>query len=58
MKKPRYRAVELLLPKAVIKEYGLSKALWGTDIFVLGIPMIKTTIAINVLIWVILWLTQ
>src|SRR3990167_7523733 len=58
MKKPRYRAVELSLPKAVIKEYGLLKALWGTDIFVLGIPLIKAMISANILVWFILWLTQ
>ena len=52
----RYYAIRIDMPKDVMKQVGWLNALWGTDIFINGIPMIKLFALSNLLIWLaVLW---
>lgn len=39
-------------------EHGLLTILYGIDIWINGIPLIRTLIAANILVWIILWLAR
>ena len=53
-----FRALEFHNPKGWLEEYGLLRTLWGADIFVQNVPMIKFMLLVNLLTWaaVIAWL--
>ena len=46
-----FRAIEVNIPASVMKELGFFKTLWGTDIFINDIPMIKLMILANIIVW-------
>lgn len=58
--KARWRLIEIRnldwfgMIKYALKEFGIWKTFWGTDVFVQGIPLIKAMIVANVLIWILL----
>jgi len=50
-----FRAIDLKFEKDVIKVIGVIKLLWGLDIFVQGVPMIKFMWLCNIVIWLVLF---
>jgi hypothetical protein len=50
-----YRLVDLRISRYVIKQWGIWRVLWGTDVFINGIPIFKLLILANILIWLILF---
>jgi hypothetical protein len=46
------RAVDIHFPVKV----GVIKMLWGADIFINNIPVLKTIVFCNVVVWIILFL--
>ena len=53
-----WRALNIRAGRDLIKEVGLCKIIWGTDIFINGVPMIKLMILANILMWVLLWVSR
>ena len=41
---------------SLIKEYGYLKAIWGYDIFLNGVPFLKTLVLLNIVANVAIWL--
>ena len=39
-----------------ISEFGLLRLLWGLDIWINGLPLIKLGVGLNVVIWILMWL--
>ena len=46
-----WKAVTFYIPKSVIEEYGLWQVIWGCDIWIMGVPMLKVTMLSNLLGW-------
>jgi len=40
--------------KSIIKEIGLLKTIWGYDIFLNGVPFLKTLVLLNIIVWIVL----
>ena len=40
--------------KPMLEEYGWLKVLWGYDIFMNGVPMMKSIMLANVITWIVL----
>jgi len=34
-----------------VEQTGLWKAIWGTDIFINGVPILKLFLLLNILVW-------
>lgn len=58
--KVRWKAIEITLKdwRKIVKEVGLWEIIWGTDIFIQKIPVIKSMILANLLMWVLLWVSR
>jgi len=59
-KKPNkiYRAININVGgdnSNLIREFGLWKFIWGTDIFINGLPFMKCLVLANIVVWVIIW---
>jgi hypothetical protein len=50
-----WRMLSVDLDKELVKNYGLWRIVWGCDVFVSGIPIIKTFTAVNIVITILLW---
>jgi hypothetical protein len=48
----KYRAIEITVDKSLYR-IGIWKVLWGTDIFINNLPIIKLLITANVIVWAI-----
>ena len=44
--------------KSIIREIGWLKTIWGYDIFMNGVPLLKTLVLANVIAWVIMFLVR
>lgn len=47
-----WRAIDI---KIIGADLRIWQALWGTDIFINGIPILKVIVLTNVVVWVIMW---
>ena len=52
------RVIEITVMREAVRKYGWARAIWGVDIWVNGIPLIKVGIAANLLAWALLWLAR
>lgn len=43
---------------SLLREFGLLKIIWGTDIWINGFPILKLLIAANFVVWIILFLMR
>jgi len=50
----KWKAVDIRW-KNLTKEVRLRDVLWGADIFIQGVPMIKLMVAANLVVWILLW---
>ena len=58
LKMSKWRAVDIRIEGRVLSKVGLRNLLWGADIFIQGVPMIKLMIVANVVMWALLWLCK
>jgi hypothetical protein len=40
--------------REVVDEFGILKTIWGYDIFLNGVPFLKSIVLANVIVWIIL----
>lgn len=50
----KYRAININIPPEMVKQVGIWKVIWGTDIWINDTPMIKLFALANFLIWIII----
>ena len=50
----KWRAVDIRCER-LTKEVPLRHLLWGADIFIQNVPMIKLMMAANLVMWILLW---
>jgi len=53
-----YRAIDIDMPFSAVKEWGLWRVLWGTDVFINNIPVLKFIVLANFVVWLIMWLAN
>ncbi len=51
-----YRAIDIKMPINIAKEFGIWRTIWGTDIFINGIPILKLIALANLVMWLIMWI--
>jgi hypothetical protein len=53
----KYRVLEIKILPYNIKQYGIWRVIWGTDIFINDVPFLKCIVLANILVWlaVIFW---
>jgi len=51
------RAIDIKVPfSSMRKEFGFWRALWGMDVFINDIPVLKSMIAANIIVWLVLFI--
>ena len=40
--------------KKLVRDYGLFNTIWGTDIFINNVPILKTQLLVTILLWLFL----
>jgi len=54
-----WAVMRITLPmKDAVKELGIWRVLWGTDIFINKIPLLKSIVFGNILVWILLFVTR
>ena len=42
--------------KACVDEFGWWPVIYGMDFWIQGVPLIRTTIAVNIVVWILMWI--
>lgn len=53
----KWRAVEIQVEGSALKEFGLWRIIWGTDIFINNVPFMKCLVVVNLLVWAFLYVS-
>jgi len=53
-----YRAIQIRFDRGFVETVGWRKAIWGLDIWMNNVPILKSLIAANILVWIILWFAR
>ena len=53
--KQRFRAIEIAGVWEMAKKAGFWNALWGTDIWIDGVPFLKCLVLANIIVWLLMW---
>lgn len=57
--KATWKAIEIGIGWwTLIRRFGVWRTIWGTDIFIGSIPMIKLMVLANVIMWALLWISR
>lgn len=56
---PKFRAIDIQVKdfKEVCKQAGLLNTLYSIDIFICNVPVIKSIILLNIIVWIIFYFT-
>jgi len=49
-----WHAIDIIITKRLVYEIGLLRVIWWADIWINGIPILKSLIAINMLAWLLM----
>ena len=52
----KWRAIEVRLGHQEIQKIGWLRFLWGADIWIEGLPVLKLLILANIIVWLILFI--
>jgi hypothetical protein len=52
-----YRAIDIYMTYSAIEEWGLWRVLWGTDVFINNIPVLKSMVLVNFVVWLVMFVT-
>ncbi|GAG52273.1 unnamed protein product [marine sediment metagenome] len=55
MKGKKYHSLWVWQSYSSLKEFGLLRLIWGTDIWIQGVPTVKCMIGANILVWILLF---
>ena len=50
-----WRTIDIQVKSSILREFGLLKLIWGTDIWINNVPVLKCIIAANILVWILLF---
>lgn len=50
------RTVEIQVKNEALQGFSLLKLIWGTDIWINNVPVLKCLVAANILIWILLFI--
>ncbi len=55
IKKGRWRAIDIQVCNEVLQGFDLLPLIWGTDIWINNVPVLKCLVAANILVWILLF---
>ena len=50
-----FRAIDIRLTAETRKEIGWLRGLWGLDIWINDLPVLKALVVVNIMIWMLMW---
>lgn len=53
--KSKWRAIDIQVSNEVLKGFDLLELIWGTDIWINKVPVLKCLVAVNILVWILLF---
>ena len=56
IKKAKWRTIELQVKNEALQGFDLLELIWGTDIWINNVPVLKCLIAANILVWILLFI--
>ena len=52
------RAIQINYNKEALKKFGILRLLWGADIFIHNVPVLKSFLLANIIVWIAMWVTK
>ena len=56
--KGTWRTIDIQVSIETLRGFSLLEIIWGTDIWINKVPILKSIVAANFIIWIILFLTR
>jgi len=51
----KFRAIDIRVPAEAWKKIGWLRGLWGLDIWINDVPVVKALVVANIVIWMLMW---
>ena len=55
LKKETWRTIDIQVKNEVLHGFSLWKLIWGTDIWINNVPILKCIVAANIIVWIVLF---